>query len=65
MTIKKDKLRYSITLKNSTYNIIDYVAKQTNKTRSQVIESLMNYSITHIDSLPDMVDYVASDDVLY
>lgn len=65
MTIRKDKLRHQITLLNSTYNIIDYVSEQTKKTRSEVIEALVNYSITHIDSLPDMVDYVADDKVLY
>lgn len=58
MTISKDKTRYSITLMGSTYNIIDYVAKQTNKTRSEVIESLMTFAVTHIDNLADMVEYV-------
>lgn len=58
MTISKDKARYSITLMGSTYNIIDYVAKQTNKTRSEVIESLMTFAVTHIDNLADMVEYV-------
>ena len=58
MTISKDKARYSITLMGSTYNIIDYVAKQTNKTRSEVIEALVTFSITHIDNLADMVEYV-------
>lgn len=58
MTISKDKARYSITLMGSTYNIIDYVAKETNKTRSEVIEALVTFSITHIDNLADMVEYV-------
>ena len=58
MTISKDKARYSITLMGSTYNIIDYVAKETSKTRSEVIEALVTFSITHIDNLADMVEYV-------
>ena len=58
MTISKDKQRYHITLYGSTYNIIDYVAKQTDKTRSEVIEALMNFAITRIDDLATMIDYV-------
>lgn len=58
MTISKDKQRYHITLYGSTYNIIDYVAKHTDKTRSEVIESLVAFAVTHIDDLASMVDYV-------
>lgn len=64
MTISSDKSRYSITLMTSTYNIIDYVAKSTGKTRSEVIESLMTYCVTQIPDLPAMVDYVKNDTLL-
>lgn len=58
MTISKDKKRYSITLFGSTYNIIDYVAKSTDKTRSEVIEILMGYCIHNISDLSAMIEYV-------
>lgn len=64
MTISSDKSRYSITLMTSTYNIIDYVAKSTGKTRSEVIESLMTYCVAQIPDLSAMVDYVKNDTIL-
>lgn len=64
MAISKNKKRYSITLMTSTYNIIDYVAKSTGKTRSEVIESLMTYCVAQIPDLPAMVDYVKNDTIL-
>ena len=61
MTIRSDKTRYSITLFSSTYNVIDYVSKVTNLTRSQVIESMITLAISKTDNLDDMIKYVAEE----
>lgn len=54
--ISESKRRIIITLDNSSVDLIEYIAKETNKTKSQVVQCILDNGIVNSDGLDGLVE---------
>lgn len=54
--ISESKRRIIITLDNSSVDLIEYIAKETNKTKSQVVQNILDNGIVNSDGLQGLVE---------
>lgn len=54
--ISENKKRIIVTLDKSSVDLIEYIAKETNKTKSQVLQTILDNGVVNSDGLEGLVE---------
>lgn len=58
--ISENKKRIIVTLDKSSVDLIEYIAKETNKTKSEVIQSILDNGVVNSNGLDGLVELCRS-----
>lgn len=58
--IAESKKRIIVTLDKSSVDLIEYIAKETNKTKSQVLQTILDNGVVNSDGLDGLVELCRS-----
>lgn len=58
--ISESKKRIIVTLDKSSVDLIEYIAKETNKTKSEVIQSILDNGVVNSNGLDGLVELCRS-----
>ena len=54
--ISENKKRIIVTLDKSSVDLIEYIAKETNKTKSQVLQTILDNGVVNSNGLDGLVE---------
>lgn len=54
--ISENKKRIIVTLDKSSVDLIEYIAKETNKTKSQILQTILDNGVVNSDGLQGLVE---------
>lgn len=54
--ISESKKRIIVTLDKSSVDLIEYIAKETNKTKSQIVQYILDNGVVNTDGLQGLVE---------
>lgn len=58
--ISENKRRITITIDKSSIDLIEYIAKETNKTKSEVLQIILDNGVVNSNGLQGLVDLCCS-----
>lgn len=58
--IAENKKRITISIDKSSVDLIEYIAKETNKTKSEVLQTILDNGVVNSNGLDGLVDLCRS-----